>query len=143
MITPLRRLESTPHRYSKAFTLAEAVIAVGVSLTTLGAVLLLNAQQLRLVKSARESNAASLALQDRIEKMRTLTWKNLTDSAYIRDKFLTSPPASARQLTRYTERIAVSAWPNPAASNKILVEASNGANGVVLLLSLIHISEPT
>src|SRR5678816_229939 len=135
---------STISRRSKrAFSLVEAVIAVGVSMITLGAVLLLNAQQLRLVKSARESNAASLALQDRIEKMRTLTWKNLTNSDYVRDKFLTSPPPSARQLTRYTERIAVSAWPNPAASNKILVEASNGANGVVLLLSLIHISEPT
>src|SRR6186997_1288217 len=102
----------------RAFSLVEAIIAVGVSMITLGAVLLLNAQQLRLVKSARESNAASLALQDRIEKMRTLTWKNLTDSTYVRDKFLTAPPPSARQLTRYTERIMVSAWPNPAASNK-------------------------
>src|SRR6185369_4541518 len=107
MTTPLRRLQSTHTRSEKAFTLIESIVAVGVSLATLGAVLLLNAQQLRLVKSARESNAASLALQDRIERLRTLTWKNLTNSTYVRDRFLTSPPPSARQLTQYTERIAV------------------------------------
>src|SRR5689334_12169990 len=92
-------------RSERAFSLVEAVVAVGISLATLGAVLLLNAQQLRLVKSARESNAASLALQDRIEKMRTTTWKNLTNATYVKEKFLTSPPPSAAQLSRYTERI--------------------------------------
>jgi len=133
MTTPLRRLSSRKRRTQDAFTLMESIVAVGVSLATLGAVLLLNAQQLRLVISARESNAASLALQDRIERMRTLTWKNLTDANYVRDRFLTSPPPSAQQLTKYTERIMVSAWPNPAASNKILVESTTGASGVILL----------
>jgi hypothetical protein len=116
-----------------AFSLVEAVVAVGISLATLGAVLLLNAQQLRLVKSARESNAASFALQDRIEKLRTTTWKNLTDANYVRDKFLTSPPPSAKQLSSYTERLTVTAWPDASASNKILVEANSGGTGTILL----------
>src|SRR5690349_20409828 len=65
------------------FTLVETMIAVALSCATLSTVMVLNAQQLKLVKSSRETNAASLVLQDRVEQMRILTWNNLTNPNYV------------------------------------------------------------
>lgn len=116
-----------------AFTVVEAMMAIGISMLTLGAAMTLNGQQLKLVKSTRESNASSLLLQDRVEQFRILSWRSFTDAKYLRDSFIATRPASAGLLPNVSEQIKVEAWPDPSVSNKILVEyAANGSPAILL-----------
>lgn len=108
------------------FSLVEAMVAVTISLVTLGAAMTLNAHQLKLVKSSRESNASSFLLQDRIEQFRILSWQNFTDAAYLSDNFLATRPNSASLLPNISEEVKVEAWPDATASGKILVRYENG-----------------
>ncbi len=59
---------SQPHA---AFSLLEVLVAVALSMFAMNGVMLLNNMCLRLVKSARQSNAATFSLQERIEQLRT------------------------------------------------------------------------
>lgn len=115
------------------FSLVEMMTAVAVCLISLGTILLLNSQQLRLVKSARESNAASLLLQDRIEQFRTIrTWLHVTDATSLSDTYLATRPASAVMLPGLSERVIVEAWPDPGVTNSILIEYPASGSPIVL-----------
>src|SRR4029450_11619352 len=78
--TNTMRLRARSRLEQAGFTLAEAVVSVAVSMIGLGGVMMMNAQQLKLVSSTRESNAASWALQDRLELLRNVSWNHLTDA---------------------------------------------------------------
>jgi hypothetical protein len=117
----------------RAFTLVEAMMAVSVSLLTLGAAMMLNGQQLKVVKNTRETNASSLLLEGRMEQFRILTWNNFTDSAYIRDQFIATRPPSAALLPNVSEQVKVSAWPDANASKPMVVEYSSNGTPTILL----------
>jgi len=76
---------------ASAFTLVEVLVAAGVAAVGFMAVLFLNMSNLRTVRSARQSNAATLCLQERAEQLRLaeeigLMVKDLYDNlARIRD----------------------------------------------------------
>ncbi len=125
-------------------------MAVALTLLALGAAMALNGHQLKLVKSARESNASSLLLQDRIERFRTISWSDFTNASYLRDTFLPTRPKSADYLPNIGERITLTAFgytpdgsPHPeppqtpyAKYKSILVEYAPGAAPVALLTGI-------
>lgn len=115
---PFKRLRTG----GAGFTLAEAVITVMVSAISLASVMVLNAQQLRLVRSTKESNGASLALQNRVEQMRVASWNNLTNGSYLTGSLLSSLPAGASNLANYTETVTVGPWPDNSAVSKLVVK---------------------
>lgn len=118
---------------ASGFSLIEAMVAVSISLITLGAAMTLNGQQLKLVKSTRESNASSLLLQDRVEQFRILSWKSFTDAAYLRDHFISTRPTAAALLPNVSEQVKVEAYPDPTVCRPILVEYSAGSSPTILL----------
>lgn len=114
----------------------ECTIAVAISLLTLGAALQINAQQLKLVKSTRESNASSFLLQDRVEQFRILSWQKLTDATYLRDTFIATRPPSSALLPNISEQVKLTPWPDESAGKPILVEYATGSSPRILLTGL-------
>jgi Tfp pilus assembly protein PilV len=111
------------------FTLAEAVVTVAVSMMGLGGVMLMNAQQLRLVASTRESNAASWVLQDRIEHLRNVSWDHLTNAEHLKTS-LADLPDCARLLPNYAERVTLvkSSEAEKTGASKLIIERKAGAS---------------
>jgi hypothetical protein len=117
------RLRARSRLEQAGFSLAEAVITVAVSLMGLGGVMLMNAQQLKLVSSTRESNAASWALQDRLEQLRNVSWNHLTDADRLTTA-LADLPESAKLLPDYEERITLvkSSEAGKAGAAQLIIE---------------------
>lgn len=97
------------------------------------AVLFLNMSNLRTVKSARQSNAATLCLQERAEQLRLADWRKITSAAYLRDTLLANSTKSAVPLTEISEKITVSAFPDQAVAQQLVVVRNTNGNRAVLL----------
>jgi Tfp pilus assembly protein PilV len=117
------RLRARSRLEQAGFTLAEAVVSVAVTMIGLGGVMMMNAQQLKLVSSTRESNAASWALQDRVELLRNVSWGNLTNADTLK-LALNNLPDCARMLPNYTERVTLvkSTEAESSSATKLVVE---------------------
>jgi type II secretory pathway pseudopilin PulG len=126
--TPLARSCATA-----GFTLVESVVALGIAGASLAAVMMVNSQQLRLVKSTRETNAASLCLEDRIEQLRIVSnWDELTSKSYLRDTFFSTVLKSGTPLGPYTESITVKAYLPEDTCTPLVVEKSKGKDAKVV-----------
>ena len=91
-----------------------------------------NSSALKLVGTTRESNAASLSMEERVEQLRIANWRQITDSVYLRDTYFATVPKSIAPLNGYTERVVISAWPDPAVCGQLVVEKAKGATATVL-----------
>lgn len=121
----LRRYPVDLKRFRKwhaGFTLAETIFTAAIALAGIGAALALNTAHLRLVKSSRDSNAATLSLQERVEQMRLANWRKMTDATYLQDVLLKTQPASAAPLEGVSERVTISAYPDPLVAQRLIVE---------------------
>lgn len=85
----------------------ECVISLGVLGFGLGGVMMVNSQQLRLVRATHEVGSADFSQQERIEQMRIATWKQITDASYIRSTFFAARPASSDPIGAITEELTV------------------------------------
>jgi len=106
--------------------LAEAMIAVAISAITLGAVMVLDAQQLRMVRSTRQSNAVSMALQHRIEQLRLTSWANLTDAQWLETHVFDQMPDCAQFLPNYQETVTLTPWNEDSTAK---MEVTNKVDG--------------
>jgi Tfp pilus assembly protein PilV len=104
------------------FSVVEATIALCIGSLAVGGGMALNQQQLRLVKSSRESNGASQALEERVEQLRIATWRQITDVEYLKSAYFGTKPKSATALGELNERISVTAFPDAQACTGILIE---------------------
>ncbi len=109
-------------RNRSGFTLVETLITTVIAAAGIGAAMALNGAHLRLVHSSRASNAATLALQERVEQMRLGNWRKITSEDYLKNTILASAPKSAIPLDKPTEKIIISAYPDPTAADRLIVE---------------------
>jgi len=116
-----------------AFTLIEASVALAVAGVAIAGIMMLNSAALRLVRSSRMSNAASLVIQERVEQMRITNWKNVTDATYISGTYFGSTPDSVEPLGDVTETLTLSAYPDETVTEKLQVTKS--PNGVQTITS--------
>jgi hypothetical protein len=105
------------------FTVAESMISLGIGAVAVVGGMTLSQHQMRLVKSVRESNAASHALEERIEQLRLVNWRQMTDSDHLIKYYFPKRPASGRALPGVTERVSVTAFPDPAACTPLIIES--------------------
>ena len=129
----MQRKSSSPHPSNEGFTLAETIVAAGVALIGMAAAMSLNSAHLRLVKSGRQTNAATLVLQERVEQMRLADWRKLTDAEYLSDTLLANSTQSAAPLGNITERVVISAYPDPTVAKKLIVERDASGDRVTLV----------
>ena len=115
------------------FSIVETVIALGVGGLALSGSMVINSQQLRMVKSTRDSSAASHSMQERVEQLRIANWVDITDPLYLSDTLFATNPKSVAPLDSYRERITVQAWPDPAVCEPLVVEKTNKAAPRIVL----------
>lgn len=129
-----RRMRARTRLEQAGFSLAEAVVTVAVSMIGLGGVMMMNAQQLKLVSSTRESNAASWVLQDRLERLRNVSWEHLTNAGNLKTAMATLPDC-AQLLPGCTERITLvkSNEAEVEGTEKLVIE--RGADGTMRTIS--------
>jgi Tfp pilus assembly protein PilV len=127
------RFGARSRHHLAGFTLAEAVISVAVSMIGLGGVMMMNAQQLKLVSSIRESNAASWVLQDRVEQMRHISWDHLTNADLLKSA-LSNVPECASALQGYKERITLvkSSDATKADATKLVIERTGAGQATTI-----------
>jgi hypothetical protein len=103
--------------------------ALLVSVLGIGALVSLNSHNFRMLRSTRESTAATLVLQERAEQMRIATWRQLTDSNYLQTVLFGGDPKSAAPLDRLVEQVSVSRYPAVSGESSLTVvkRAGQGA----------------
>jgi len=124
-------LKNRPHR--AAFTLIEVLVAAGVAAVGFLAVILLNTANLRYVKSSRQSNAATLCLQERAEQLRLADWRKITSPSYLCDTLLATSAKSAAPLSEISEKVTVTAFPDETAAQKLVVQRNTNGTRVTLV----------
>ena len=146
------RFNSPSDSKTDGFTMAEVVVAVLVCVIFAVAAYATNQRLLLNLKAQRETTAASMMLQERMEKFRARAFADVTDKNFVKDNILTFnpsaspsptpafPPAHGKSQAKYStwsegplnnlvETVTVSGYqqavsPSPAPS----VPASNNYN---------------
>ncbi len=111
--------------------LLETAFAMVIICVFMAGVFTANSRVLALLNSTKDSGEAQQAVRDRIEKIRSATWENLTSPQYIQDTVLSSNVNVFPHLRGATITVGVTAFPpgkTPIAS-PILVE--RGPSGTV------------
>lgn len=130
MVSMVLMKRSNPH--AAGFSLVEVMIGSMVAMIGIGAVMFLNSASLRYVRSARQSNAATLFLQERIEQVRIADWRRITSADYLKNTLFATLPKSAGALAGSSEQVSVVAYPSETAAEKLLVvRQSNGQRSTV------------
>jgi hypothetical protein len=99
-----------------AFTLAEVLIAAAVAALFGLAAFATNERLLIALKSQKETTAASMFLQARMETFRSISYSNVCDPTYVSTNIVQVPPAAANgvlveaPLGSSTEQITVSGY---------------------------------
>lgn len=126
-------MKTSSRSRNAGFTLAETLVGASVAVIGMAAVAVLNQAHLRYVQSARQSNAATLALQERVEQMRLADWRKITDPTYLKDTLYATATVSSSPLARFTEEVQVAAYEpvidaeHPAPQKLIVQRLVNGS----------------
>ncbi len=118
-------------RLNQGFTLIEAMVSLMIALVTLTGIMTMNSQALKMVQSNRQSGAASLCLQERVEQLRLATWSQVTSSSFLRDGFLQIPVSSSAPLHGLIERVTVTEYPGTTGATPLVVEREDGVTRVI------------
>src|SRR4051812_5183373 len=102
-------MQITPHKRlsSNGFTLAEICVAIAVCVVFATGVFATNQRLLIALKGQRETTAAIMMLQERMETMRGYTYSNLADSSYLYTNVVSKPTTSEAALGNLIETIKV------------------------------------
>ena len=114
------------------FTLAESVVSLGIGTVAIVGGMTLSQHEMRLVKSVRQSNAASHALEERVEQLRLANWRQMTDAQHLIAYYFPKHPASAQALPGVTERVTVTAYPDPSVCAPLIIETNEAGVGTVV-----------
>ena len=84
---------------TSGFTLAEVLIAVGVCVIFAVAAYATNERLLLSLKAQRETTAASMMLQERMEKFRARAYSEVADKDFVKNNILTFNPSASPSPT--------------------------------------------
>ena len=129
---------SGPPESKDAFTLVEVVVTLGVLLIALAGIAAVNSGTFALVRSAKQSSAASLSLQERVEQLRISNWRQITDAQYLKDTFFGRSIRNMAAIPTATETITISSYPDASTTEPVKVQRTS--TGVRILTSGSEIS---
>ena len=92
---PETRMLLHPSSQAKAFTFVEVCIALVVCLLFGAAAFATNQRLLYSIKSQRESTAATMMLQERMETFRGTAYSDIADKDFVKNSILTFNPAAS------------------------------------------------
>jgi uncharacterized protein (TIGR02598 family) len=99
------------------FTLVEAMVAAAISAIFLSSLFAMNLGSMEAIRSAKESTAASQALQQRMESMRIANWHEVTDAAWLRDNLLNTAVPGGEQLKNLVETVTLVPYGSASVGN--------------------------
>lgn len=125
-------LDPARNRNCAGAVIVEALAAAMIIGLFMGGLFEMNALNLRTIRAGKETVAASLVLQERLDQVRNTTWANVSLAAHLQT-ILNAPAASASALPQLSEQITVSAYPAtaPMPPSAVVTRAANGATAVV------------
>jgi len=100
------------HLEFQAFTLAEVLVAVALTVIFGVAAFATNERLLIALKNQKETTAASMMLQERMEKFRGFSYSNIADKTYVNTNVVQVKTTSEAALGNLNETITVSGYMN-------------------------------
>jgi hypothetical protein len=112
--------------------IVEALAAAMIIGLFMGGLFEINALNVKTVRAGKETVAASLVLQERLDQLRNRTWASVSDAASLQT-LLAAQAASSTPLAQLTEQITVAAYPvtAPAPTSVVVTRAANGSTATV------------
>jgi hypothetical protein len=98
------------HRKVAAFTFSELCIAIVVVLLFGAAVFATNSRLLLALKTQKESTAATMVLQQRMESLRASSYSQVADKDYLKNSIFSNPTGSQDPLGSLNEQVAVGVY---------------------------------
>jgi len=98
------------HRNNAAFTFSELCIAMVVVLLFGAAVFATNSRLLLALKTQKESTAATMVLQQRMESLRAASYSQIADKDYLKNSIFSSSTGSEEPLGSLNEQVAVGVY---------------------------------
>jgi type II secretory pathway pseudopilin PulG len=129
-----------------AFSLVEVCVAIVVCVVFGAGAFVTNQRLLIALKAQKETTAATMVMQQRMETLRASGFSNIASASYLKDSIIASPAGSEAPLGNLTETITVSAFDratggtladftsavvrrSSAAPNGTIISAGNLPNG--------------
>jgi len=119
---------------SSGFTLAEVLIAIAVSVIFAGAAFTTNERLLVALKSQKETTAATMVLQQRMETFRATAFSNIATASYVQGSIVANATGSEAPLGNLTETVTISSYA-PADGSTPTVVQRNSANPTGTIVS--------
>jgi type II secretory pathway pseudopilin PulG len=130
------RLLQPESQCGQAFTFAEVVVAILIAVIFGAAAFATNNRLLIALKDQKEETAATMMLQERMEKVRSFSYSNVASKDYIKTNIVQSPTTSEGPLGNLTEYVTVSGYtatsgytPVPASDYNQWLRNSTHSNG--------------
>ncbi len=141
-----------PKSGEHGFTLVEVLLAIVVCVIFGTAAFATNSQLLAALKTQKETTAATMLLQRRMEDLRASPWRDVATASFLKTAIVANPPPAnpnltAQQVANYiaatqnseaplgnlTERITVSVYPpDNAAPSAVVQRDSANPSGKIL-----------
>jgi prepilin-type N-terminal cleavage/methylation domain-containing protein len=137
--------------HDEAFTLVEVLVALVIVVLFAAAAFATNSQLLIKLKAQKETTAATMLLQRRMEQLRASAWSDVATASYLKDTIISDPAPSNPNLTQQqidaylagiksaeaplsdlTEKITVSVYPPDAGSTGVAERNSSYPTGHIL-----------
>jgi hypothetical protein len=104
-----------------AFTFAELCVAIAVGVLFGAAVFATNSRLLVALKAQKESTAATMVLQQRMESLRACSFTQVATDSYLQNNIFNTPTGSEGPLGGLNEQVAVGVYGNPSVTPIVLL----------------------
>jgi Tfp pilus assembly protein PilE len=95
-----------------AFTLAEVAVAIAVSVVFAAAAFTTNERLLLALKSQKETTAATMVLQQRMESFRATAFSDMATASYVQASIIANATGSEAPLGNLTETVTINVYPS-------------------------------
>jgi type II secretory pathway pseudopilin PulG len=124
----------TTRRTSTAsgFTLAEVCVAIAVCALFGAAAFTTNQRLLVALKSQKETTAATMSLQQRMELLRATAFSNIATPSYVQSSISANATGSEAPLGNLSETITVTPYPQGSYGSNVIRRNAAAPNGTVV-----------
>jgi hypothetical protein len=138
-------MESLPgkDRSQAAFTFAELCVAIAVGVLFGAAVFATNSRLLVALKAQKESTAATMVLQQRMESLRGCSFTQVATDSYLQNNIFNTPTGSEGPLASLNEQVAVGVYGNPSVTPIVLLRNPQNPTTPQELSTNNNLAEPS
>ena len=115
-------------------SLLEVIFSLALVAFSFGALFSIYSSAFPLLRNQQDTIAATLCLEERLDRIRSVTWSVLTDASRFQQDLAANSPRSGTGLYGLVEDITISPYPTspgPAAS----IHVTRAANGTATIIS--------